>query len=158
MSHHKGSFEPIVQGLKNALEDLLPEGIGSLEVGSSDTPTEITLRIKPTRANGAPIEVTLDKDFGAYLTVGKGSVFEIRFEDKRYSERGFTDNVVALVSAIIRNGFEEDVLLADGVVTGASGVIKRGGQLANDVRESWRKIRWGLFSKREREHHIYVPY
>lgn len=151
-------FESSVQSLKDLLEPLLTGGKGRLHLRGFEGPKEATLEITSTRGCGAPIEVTLDEDFGAYLTVGKGSIFEIPFDDKRYSQRGFMDSVVTLISAIINNGFEEAVLISKGEVVGASAIIRRGGSLTTDAKDSWRKIGRHLFSKRERERHTYPPY
>jgi hypothetical protein len=152
------SFEFTAQSLKASLEALLPASTGHLEMGEFKSPQEVTIKITSTRAQGAPIDLTLDKDFGAYITVGKGSVFEIPFKGKRRGGNSFLEIVTTLIRAITQNGFEEYVLLSNGVVVGASGIIRRGGPLPTDVRESWRKLRWNPFSKREREHHTYTPY
>ena len=158
MTRLTGFFESTVQSLRASLETLLTASTGHLQMGEFKSPQEIAIKITPTRAQGAPIDLTLDRDFGAYITVGKGSVFEIPFEDKRHGDSSFSEIVTTLIRAIIQNGFEEDVLVSNGVVVGASGIIRRGGALPTDVRESWRRLRWNLFSKREREHYTYAPY
>ncbi len=151
-------FESTVQSLKDSLEHLLMGSSGQLQSLSSNTSKEATLKITSTQSGRAPIEITLDEDFGAYLKVGKGSIFEIRLEGKRYIGRDFDEDVTTIVSAIISNGFEEDVLISRDSVVGASGIIRRGGRLTKDVSESWRKIGWDLFSKRERKRYTYLPY
>jgi hypothetical protein len=158
MIHHTKSFESTVQSLKESLELLLSGSSGQLQCGSFQTSKEATLKITSTHPNRAPIEVTLDEDFGAYLKVGKGSIFEIPFEGKRYTKHDFAEEIIMLVSGIIGSGFEESVLISKGTVVGASGIIRRGGRLTKDASESWRKIGWNLFSRREHEHHNYPPY
>ncbi len=158
MIQHGQSLESVVQGLKDSLELLLSGSSGKLESVSSHAPKETTLRVTSTQPNRAPIEMTVDADFGAYLTVGKGSLFEIPFEGKHDTKHDFVEEISTLISGIMTGGFEEDVLIAKGAVVGASGIIRRGGRLTEDISESWRKIGWHLLSKREREHHTYLPY
>ena len=157
MIEHRKPFDSTVQSLKDSLELLLMGSSGQLQSLSSNTSKEATLKITSTQSSRAPIEITLDEDFGAYLKVGKGSIFEIPLEGKRYIGRDFDEDVTSIVSAIISNGFEEDVLISRDTVVGASGIIRRGGRLTKDVSESWRKIGWDLFSKRERERYTYLP-
>jgi len=80
-------FESTVQSLKDSLEHLLMGSSGQLQSLSSNTSKEATLKITSTQSGRAPIEITLDEDFGAYLEVGKGSLFEIPLEGKRYIGR-----------------------------------------------------------------------
>src|SRR6267142_1853429 len=157
MIEHRKPFDSTVQSLKDSLELLLMGSSGQLQSLSSNTSKEATLKITSTQSSRAPIEITLDEDFGAYLKVGKGSIFEIPLEGKRYIGRDFDEDVTSIVSTIISNGFEEDVLISRDTVVGASGIIRRGGRLTKDVAESWRKIGWDLFSKRERERYTYLP-
>jgi hypothetical protein len=158
MSQVTKPFESTVHGLKDSIELLLLGSSGQLKYDISKVLNEATLIITSTHPNRARIEITLDGDFGAYLKIGKGSIFEIPFEGKRYSQPGFRDDVTTLIAAVIRNGFQEDVLVSKGLVVGASGTIRGGGPLPADAKESWRKIGWDLFSKPEREHHTYLPY
>ncbi len=158
MIQDKKPLVPIVQSLRDSLESLLLGSSGQVQSAKSDTSKEATLKITSTHPNRAPIEIILDEDFGAYLKVGKGSIFEIPFEGKRYTKHDFVEEITTLISGIISSGFEEDVLISKDKAVGASGIIKRGGRLTEDASESWRKIGWDLFSKRVREHHSYMPY
>jgi len=158
MIEQSKSFESIVQDLRDSLELLLLGSSGELQSVSSDSTKETTLKIVSTQPERAPIEMTLEADFGAYLTVGKGSLFEIPFEGKRYTKHHFAEEITTLISGILSSGFEEDVLVSKGTVIGASGIIRRGGRLTKDVSESWRQLGWAIFSKRKREHHSYLPY
>jgi len=153
----KDSFECIVEQLKAFLGPLVSKGTAQMHC-VSDTAKEMTVKIVSRHSDGAPIHMILDEDFGAYLTVGRGSIFEIPFEGRRYTQESFTEDVKSLIEGIIKNGFEEEILILGGVVAGASGAIKRGGAISADIRESWRKIGLRVFAKRTREHHLYSPY
>jgi hypothetical protein len=91
MIQHGQSLESVVQGLKDSLELLLSGSSGKLESVSSNSPKETSLRVTSTQPNRAPIEMTVDADFGAYLTVGKGSLFEIPFEGKHDAKHDFVE-------------------------------------------------------------------
>jgi hypothetical protein len=158
MIQHGKSLAPAVHDICGSLESLLLGTSGRLLSVISENSKEATLKITSTQPDRAPIEITLDEDFGAYLKVGRGSIFEIPFEGNRYTKYDFVEELAALVGGIINSGFEEDVVTSKDKVIGASGIIRRSGNLTQDAHESWRRISWDLFSKRERTHHTYFPY
>lgn len=119
---------------------------------------EALLAITPTSSTAAPVEIRIVPDFGAYVQIGKGSVFEVPFKAKRYTNYEFVEEITTLISGLVYGGFEEDVFVSRGVVVGASGEIESGGQLLRSASESWMKLGWNIFRKREREHHKYTPY
>ncbi|MGA2095670.1 MAG: hypothetical protein ABSH39_05180 [Candidatus Acidiferrum sp.] len=151
------SISSLSDRLKDSLEETLVGQAVQISTDIAST-TEAVLKITPGNSSAAPIEIVLDREFGAYLTVGRGSVFEIPFVRKRSTAEDFVSEITNLTSGIANGGFQEDVVLSKGKVVGASGTINAGGRLNKPVSDTWMKLGWELLSKRERERHIYQPY
>ena len=159
MSYDMQDFENIVQDLVRSIQLLLSGTSGQFQLDQKERTHEASLKIKSQLPNRAPIEIVVEEDFGAYLTVGKGSVFEIRLNSvEPGGQTGFSQKVLATIEAVIKNGFEEKVLVSRGIILGASGLIRASGPLKADLKESWRKIPWNIFAKKTWEHHVYLPY
>jgi hypothetical protein len=126
------------QALQKTLQSALAERNGELNLVESNDPETRTLKITSHNPNAAPVDIVLDQEFGAYVNVGKGSIFEVPFGGKRYTSEDFIGEITNLVGGIVNSGFQETVLIVKGRIVGASGIIKRGGQLQQDVSESWR--------------------
>ncbi|GEM_PF-3682723 len=154
----KTDFSSPVENLTQAVDHLLAQGAGRFEVARNQQSGEVTLKITSSLPNRAPIEVLFDEDFGAYLTIGKESVFEVRGGNQNSGDQDFSAHVLALVASVIKNGFEENVLVSEGKILGASGIIRATGTLKTDIRESWRKISWNVFARKAWEHYRYLPY
>lgn len=151
------SITETFEKLRVSLEDAVGK-ISEIALGEPSGTIEGVIRITPANPKSASIEIVLDKKFGAYLTVGRGSIFEIPFEGKRYTEADFVSEITNLVSGITHGGFQEDIFISRGKVVGASGSINAGGRLKTVVSDAWMKLGWRFLSKRLREHYTYPPY
>lgn len=152
------STHDLFDALEKTLHTILAESSGGLKVADSHDSGTRTLKIISDNPDSAPINIVLDREFGAYVNVGKASIFEIPFGGKRYTTKDFVDEITTLISGVVSSGFEEEVFVSKGKIVGAAGVIKQGGQLTKDVSETWRKVTWNFFSKPQREHYTYEPH
>lgn len=137
----------------------LPAGCVSLQVDESIEKfgKQVTVVLVPTNPDSARIHADLVVTYGAYLSFGRGAVFEIPLKGKRYTGLGFLAEVEALCKAVLQGRFEEDVVTVNGRVIGATGsVTLESGQ--GKVTDSWTRIAFDLFRKKVRSHHVYQPY
>lgn len=148
----------LCEQLKNSLEGILVGSPAGIAFAPTQSSTEAILTITPTNSRAATVEITLDKEFGAYLRVGKASIFEIPFTGKRYTEADFIREITNLISGIVSSGFQEEVIISRGKIVGASGTINPGGRLHRVVSDAWMEVSMDSLRKKEREHHDYVPY
>lgn len=125
---------------------------------SSPDPKTSIIEIRPSNPKAARLEVRFEADFGAYLTVGVGSVFEIPLKGKRYTEFGFPQEVELLCRAVIEGNFKEYLLMSKGKLLGATGEVVLEDQRSSPVKESWVRLGLGLLSRKERKVHSYEPY
>jgi hypothetical protein len=100
--------------------------------------------------------LTLDKEFGAYLTIGRGAVFEVPFS--KDDPKDYPNKVMTLIRAVVIDGFEEVVVERNGHIIGATGVIRQGAILDTSLRETWRKGGWNPFRRYDRKSYRYPPY
>ena len=151
------SIPALYERLKDSLERALVANTAKISTDTVSS-SEAVLKITPGNSSAAPIELVLDKEFGAYLKVGRGSIFEIPFPGKQSTEDDFIGKITDLISGIAKGGFQEEVVISKGKVVGASGTINAGGRLNAAVSDAWMKLGWAFLSRRQRERHIYQPY
>jgi hypothetical protein len=154
---HVQSVTAMLEHLRISLENEVGKISEIVLTGPSDT-NEGVIKITPANLRSAPVGIVLDAKFGAYLTVGRGSIFEVPFEGKRHAGTDFVSEITNLVSGIANAGFQEDILVSKGKVVGASGSINAGGTLKTAVSDAWMKLGWRFLIKRLREHYTYPPY
>jgi hypothetical protein len=130
---------------------------GTADINTSHESSGSIIRVTPTNPNAAPVHVDLDPEFGAYLTIGQGAVFEVPFPNE-LRDRSFIDKIVDLISAVADGGFEEELILLKGTIVGATGRIPAAATLTSPVSDAWGQLNWSIFSKKERKLRKYQSY
>jgi hypothetical protein len=161
----RAQLSAISKELKDSIVSVL-KGAGQKAIlvescDSNFSPTEFLMTITPTNPRAAPIEVRIVSDFGAYLHIGRGAIFEVPFTGKRYTDNDFIEEITNLVSGVVYGGFEEEVFMSQSLIVGARGEIKAGVNLPKETSDAWMKLQWNLlklFCKREKQLHVYESY
>lgn len=136
----------------------LPKDVCHLQIlptDPKDIPDGAVFRLTPVNPKCAPIQAVLDCTFGTYLSVGKGSEFEIPLDGRRYFGESMPREAELLSLAVVRGQFVETVVFADSKVVGASGDVWIEHSQAS---ESWMRIGWSIFKKKKRIRFSYPPY
>ena len=114
------SLASSVEKMIRQIAQPLPEGVATLEVkrGSSCNPP-VGFALTPNRPSAARIHIDVDEQARiAFLAIGRGAVYEIPSDGRRYSDLSQLDELRALCLAAVRGEFRETVSLKGHEVVG----------------------------------------
>ena len=137
------------------LRKSMPPSSCTIEFGT--TGSDAIAIVKPTNVKAAEIDARLKLDFGVYLTLGKGTVFELPLKGKRYTNLPFFEELEAICKAVTLGKFEEGVSFVQDTVSSATGAVIIEGR-KDMITDSWVKIGWNLFRKKRTVHLTYESY
>jgi hypothetical protein len=135
-----GPLSRSVNEVISRLAQSLPEGVATLAVKRNPAlgGEWNSFILTPTRPSAARIHVDVDEDSGiVFLSLGRGAVFEVPPEGRRYSDLSQLDEVRALCLATIRGEFRETVWLKGEDVVGGRGSATVGSEEVGDL---WRQL------------------
>jgi hypothetical protein len=145
-----------VEEVLTRLVETLPEGVARLERVPADGlgPEGSTFVVTPTRSSAAHIRAHVDET-DIYLSLGRGAVYELVPEGRRYSDLTQLDELRALCLAAVRGEFTETVWLKGDDVVGARGRAKVG---SDEVGDLWRQVFTNPLRRTRKRFCTYDPY
>jgi hypothetical protein len=155
------SAGPLSRSVKEVIARLaqsLPEGVATLSVKRRPAlgVEWNSFMLTPIRPSAAPIHIDVDEDSGiVFLSLGRGAVFEVSPEGRRYSDLSQLDEVRALCLATIRGEFRETVWFKGEDVVGGRGWATVGSE---EVGDSWRQLFTNPLRFRKKRSFEYEPY
>ena len=150
-----------VRSLREIFERLsreAPTGSCSLEIQEKTKERGLALILTPVHDDAARIHAEFDPDFGIYLSLGKGSVFDLPYGRRYYSSLGFLEELEGLCRAAMIGQFRERVTLVGAQVVGASSEVVFPGPQGPTATEAWRRLKLFPFRKKTEEVLVYKPY
>jgi len=161
MQNQKSMTTEISAGFVSVFERLkksVPSSSCTIEFDlTGTTGSDAIAIVKPTNVKAAEIDARLKLDFGVYLTLGKGTVFELPLKGKRYTNLPFFEELEAICKAVVLGKFEEGVSFVQDTVSSATGAVIIEGR-KDMITDSWVKIGWNLFRKKRTVHLTYESY
>jgi hypothetical protein len=137
------------------LMDLIPDGVATLSVEGTGSDGEYLI-LTPSNPRAASIHIDVnDHSDVVTLTIGRGAVFEVPLEGKRYSDLPYLEEIRAICLAAIRGDITETVWFKGGEVIGGAGKAKIG---SSEVGDSWRRLFTNPFRKSTKKKFIYDAY
>jgi hypothetical protein len=145
-----------VEEILTRLVETLPKNTASLEAIPAETSDNgwSTFTVTPTRSSAARIQVAVDAP-DIYLSLGRGAVYELVPEGRRYSDLTQLDELRALCLAAVRGEFDETVWLKGDDVVGARGRAKIG---SGEVGDLWRQVFTNPLRRTRKRVYAYDPY
>jgi hypothetical protein len=151
-----GSIAKTVEDEIARIARSLPDGAAKLTVEAGDTPTSKSIMLRPRNPAAAPIDVYVDPETEYVgVTLGRGTVFEVPIQGRRYSDLDFCDEIRAICLAAIRGDVSETVWFKGQEVVEARGRAKIG---SREVGDSWRAVFTSPFRRRTKRTFVYEPY
>lgn len=113
-----------------------------------------TFLVTPTRSSAARIHAHVDET-DIYLSLGRGAVYELVRDGRRYSDLTQLDELRALCLAAVRGEFSETVWLKGDDVVGARGRARIGSREVGDL---WRQVFTNPLRRTRKRVYAYDPY
>jgi hypothetical protein len=145
-----------VEEVLTRLVETLSEGIATLEWGPADAlgPEWSTVLVTPPRSSAARIHAHVDET-DIHLSLGRGAVYELVPDGRRYSDLTQLDELRALCLAAVRGEFSETVWLKGDDVVGARG---RARIASGEVGDLWRQVFTNPLRRTRKRVYAYDPY
>ena len=131
----------------------LPKECASYEVAQADS-AKLHVCIQPANGRAAPIRSIVGGE-GVTLIFGRGAVFEVPSEGRRYTNLPCSEEVYTLCSAVTKGMFEEIITSLGSRVVGARAKIDLGDSVASSM---WREVLFYLPWKTKKDSLIYPAY
>ena len=140
------------------LKKSMPTSSCTIEIDiTGTTGSDAIAIVEPTNPKAARIYASLELDFGVYLSLGKGTAFELPLKGKRYTDLPFFEELEAICKAVMLGNFEEDVSFVEDKVSSATGAVLIEGR-KDMITDSWVKIGLNLFRKKRGARLTYESY
>jgi len=144
----------VVAAVVDQLARALPQNAASVTRESTEDGAAVLLT--PTNEHSAEVRIEVMADLPqVFVNAGRGGVFEVPVEGRRYSDLDALDEIRAICVAVIHGEFHERVWLKGEEVVGGHGVVRIGSSEAGD---RWRKLFTNPFTRTVKRSYSYAPY